>query len=84
MSRNAVSGEHLVDQLHLLLIRWCCGPALPETLLCQHSIHRELCLGDSPMQRIEKPRQPIGHVEGGFLGTLKDVLVGLAFALNLR
>ena len=36
------------------------------------------------MERVEEPGEPLGDVQRPFLGLLKDVVVSLAFALDLR
>ena len=36
------------------------------------------------LQRPQKPRKPCSDIEGSFLGRFQYIVVGLAFALNLR
>ncbi len=35
------------------------------------------------MERVEEPGEPLGDIKRIFLGSLKDVVVGLAFPLDL-
>ena len=50
----------------------------------QHGVECMLRLINGAMERIEEPGKPLGDVQRPFLGPLQDVVVGLAFALDLR
>jgi len=76
--------EQPVEQLHLTLVQGGGRPMLPETCLGQYGIERVLRLIDGAMERVEKPGEPLGDVHRPLLGPLQDVVVGLAFALDLR
>ncbi len=73
-----------LEQLDLPLVEWSRSPALPETRLHQHHVHRVLGVIHCAMQRIQEPRKPSGDIERPALGLLEDVVVGAALRLDLR
>ena len=76
--------EQAVEELHLPLVQWRAGDALPEACPGEHGIERVMRGVHRAPKVIEKPREPRRDIERAFLRAFEDLVVLASFALDLR